>query len=78
MGFGAIVKQQLGEAFVAAIGDGAARSSPKEQARPCPYALIRPLTLPNLPRPLAIALGTKSAAHVAASQNALCLAGCRF
>lgn len=31
-GFWRIVKQQLGEAFVASIGDGAARGSPREQA----------------------------------------------
>jgi hypothetical protein len=32
MGLGAVIKQQLGDAFVTAIGDGSARRSPGEQA----------------------------------------------
>ena len=32
VGLGGIIEQQLGEAFVAAVGNGAARSRPREQA----------------------------------------------
>jgi hypothetical protein len=47
VGFGAVVKQQLGDAFVAAIGNGAARCGPGEQV-PVKFGPARARTGSNL------------------------------